>query len=170
MQKSLEKPFWSLPSVHIPMPIEDVCRFPLLAECLEYWKAASVEGLPKTIDPLELPRGLIKGVSLVDWSDERGDWVLRLSSMLIDETQRLPMGGTWFSEIFEPDELATVHARVRDIVQRGEADLARYEFMDTKSRVWSYVRLILPLSSDSVARDRYCLAMDPETFGKRVED
>ncbi|MCR9071383.1 MAG: PAS domain-containing protein [Alphaproteobacteria bacterium] len=152
------------------MPIEEIVRFPLLAECLEYWKAVSGEGLPQTIDPLQLPRGLIKGVSLVDWSDERGDWVLRLSSSLIDETHGRPMKGSTFADAFKPNALAEVHAQMRLLMERGAPDLARREFLDPKSRVWSFVRLFLPLSSNGIARDRYCLVMDPETFGKRIED
>ena len=160
--------FWTLPSVHIPLPIEEIGAYPLLAQCLTAWRQTATQGLPPTIDPLDMPPAAIKAISLAEWSGEHADWVLRLSSTLIDESHGRSMRGTTFAEAFEPTELARVHARVREILDRGEPDLAKHEFHDPNGRIWSFVRLILPLSSDGVKRDRYCLVFDPLTFGKRI--
>lgn len=153
----------------MPLPIEEISAFPLLEKALEAWEKAAAEGLPKTVDPLEMPPALIKGISLAEWSEPDGDWILRLSSTLIDESHGRAMRGTTFAEAFEPDELSRVHARLRAILERGRPDLARHEFSDPKGRIWSFVRLVLPLSSDGARCDSYCLIMDPETFGKRID-
>lgn len=160
--------FFRLPSVHIPMPIGKIDDYPVLAACLEAWRPTAANGFPQSIDPLDMPPAAIKAISLVEWSDEHSDWVLRLSSTLIDESHGRSMRGTTFSEAFVPEDLAKVHARLNEIMQRGEPDLGQHEFYDTRDRVWSFVRLILPLSSDGVKRDRYCLIYDPETFGRRI--
>jgi hypothetical protein len=36
--------------------------------------------------------------------------------------------------------------------------------------MWSFVRLLLPLSSDGVKRDRYAMIIDPVTYGRPVID
>lgn len=71
--------FWGLPSVHQQMDLSEIDRFPLLAQAFAVWRANSTEGLPKTIDPLEMPPALIKGISLIEWREEPGDWFVRLS-------------------------------------------------------------------------------------------
>ena len=162
------KNFWALPSIHIPIPIETIDAYPLLAQCLAAWRRTNVDGLPQTIDPLDMPPAAIRGISLAEWSDEHADWVLRLSSTLIDQSHNRSMRGTTFAEVFEPKELARVHTRVREIMQSGEPDIAKHEFHAPNGRIWSFVRLILPLSSDGVKRDRYCLIYDPDTFGNRI--
>lgn len=164
---NIRQKLWTLPSVHTPIPIEKIDDYPILAKCLQAWRSTVTDRLPQTIDPLDMPTAAIKGISLADWSSAHGDWILRLSSTLIDETHGRSMRGTTFSEAFKPQELAKVHARVDAILKRGEPDLAQHAFYDTNDRSWSFVRLILPLSSDGVTRDRYCLAYDPATFGKR---
>lgn len=170
MKQPFKRPdlFWALPSVHVPLDIGQVSEFPVLAACLDAWRSLSDGGLPKTIDPTEVPPAAIKGISLADWSEAHQDWILRLSSTLIDESHGRPMKGTTFSEVFLPDELEKVHGRLRAILASGEPDLARHEFTDPSGRVWSFVRLILPLADDGDVRWRFCLVHDPDTFGRRI--
>ena len=160
---------WSLPSVHIPLDLDRIPEFPLLAQCLAVWRRTVADGLPSTIDPLDMPPKAIKGISLMEWREDRGDWIVRLSATLLDQNHYRSMKGTTFADALNPDELDRTHARVRAIMEAGEPNLARHEFSDTKGRIWSFVRLILPLSSDGVRRDRYCLVMDPDTFGQRID-
>lgn len=170
MNPSVDLPdwIWDLPGFHIPLPIEQVSEFPLLEQCLAVWKRARATGLPATLDPVDLPREAIKGVSLLEWSDEVQDWVVRLSSTLLDEKHGRSMRGTSLSDGFKASDLETVRAETAKIIQSGEPDLRRREFHDPNGRIWSYVRLILPLSSDGLKRDRYALIFDPETFGQRI--
>lgn len=163
-------PFWSLPSVHIPLDIADIDAFPLLAEALTVWQRAASDGLPKTIDPLDMPPTLIKGISLIEWSEEEGDWFVRLASSLLTRGHGGPLTGARLADGLKPDQAARMRERVRIMFENEAPALDRFTFDDRKGRIWSYVRLALPLSSDGTRRDRYALIFDPETFGQRVDD
>lgn len=160
---------WDLPGFHIHLPIERVSDFPLLDQCLQIWKTARTDTLPATLDPLDLPREVIKGVSILEWNHDMQDWVVRLSSTLLDEKHGKSMRGTDLSEGFNASDVEAVRAQTATIVESGEPDLRRREYHDPNGRIWSYVRLLLPLSSDGVKRDRYALIFDPETFGQRID-
>lgn len=160
--------FWDLPGRHVHVPIERVTDYPLLAACLEIWRAASTQGLPRTLDPVDLPREVITGISLVDWNEDRQDWVIRLAAGLIESKRRQPTRGSSLSETFTPADRDTVRAEIDEVVRRAAPDLRRREFTDRQGLVWSYVRLLLPLSNNGLRCDSYALIIDPRTFGRRV--
>lgn len=161
---------WELPSHHIALPIEQVGDYPILEQCLKIWRASFTTELPMTIDPVDMPLAAIRGISLLDWDADAGDWVVRLSATLLDEGHGRNMTGTKLAEGFSIGDIAGVRAGIQAIMDRGEPDLMRREFVDGNGRTWSYVRLILPLSSDGVRRDRYALVIDPQTFGQRIDE
>lgn len=78
------------------------------------------------------------------------------------------MTGKPLSDGFSPEDFPGVFARLDRIMASGEPDLARHEFTDSRDRRWAYTRLVLPLSSDGVKRDRYAVIYDPGTFGQRL--
>lgn len=59
--------------------------------------------------------------------------------------------------------------RIRAMLANGEPALDRFDFDDRQGRLWAYVRLALPLSSDGVKRDRFSAIYDPNTFGQRLQ-
>lgn len=162
------KNIWSLPNVHVPLDLEGIHAFPLLAQALDVWRRAAVDGFPQTIDPLDMPPALIKGISLLEWREDLGDWYVRLASTLLNEGHGRPMTGTSLAEAYKPEDVDPMRRRVWEMFERGEPVLGRYEFEDARGRVWAYVRLGLPLSSDGVKQDRYAQIFDPETFGQRL--
>ncbi|MDF1790380.1 MAG: hypothetical protein P1U88_00645 [Thalassobaculaceae bacterium] len=161
--------FWSLPSVHIPLDLDQVDRFPLLAQALEVWRRGAGDGIPSTIDPLDMPPALIKGISLIEWREDAGDWYVRLASTLLAQGHGGPLTGARLADGLRPDQAGRMRERIRVMQESGHAALDRFEFDDRKGRIWSYVRLALPLSSDGIKRDRYALIFDPDTFGQRID-
>ncbi|MEQ8584521.1 MAG: hypothetical protein RLO01_04275 [Thalassobaculaceae bacterium] len=161
---------WGLPSVHVPLDLADVDRFPLLAQALEVWRRAATDGIPETIDPLDMPPALIKGISLIEWREDEGDWYVRLASTLLRQGHGAPLSGAKLADGLRPDQAQRMRDRIRAMQEKGEPALDRFDFDDRQGRIWAYVRLALPLSSDGVKRDRYALIFDPETFGQRIED
>jgi len=162
--------FWRLPSTHVAIPLEQIADYPLLAECLEVWREISTERLPETLDPLALPVAVIKGVSLFYREPQTGDWIVSLGGSLLTEGHGREMRGTGLSEGFAPGDLERVRAGIERTMARGEPELMRREFQDPQGNMWSFVRLLLPLSSDGVNRDRYAMIIDPETYGRPVID
>lgn len=155
--------------VHVPMSLDRVAEFPVLEGCLNGWRRLSEQGLPETIDPVEMPVEAIKAISLVDWDVTHGTWIVRLSSTLMDRGHGRSMSGKPLADAFSSEEFPAVCARLDEIMASGEPDLARHEFTDSQGRRWAYVRLVLPLSSDGVKRDRYSVIYDPKTFGQRLQ-
>ncbi len=162
--------FWQLPGVHTHLPIERVAEFPLLAAALAVWRETAVERLPATIDPLALPVAVIKGVSLFRRDPETGDWVVGLAGSLLTGGHGREMKGTGLADGFAPADLEAVRQGIDRAVERGEPELMRREFRDPEGRRWSFVRLLLQLSSDGVRRDRYAMVIDPDTFGAPFEE
>lgn len=154
--------------VHVPMPLDRLAEYPVLAGCLDGWRRLSDHGLPETIDPVEMPVEAIKAISLIDWDETHRTWFVRLSSTLMDQGHGRTMTGKPLSDGFSPEEFPGVCARLDNILASGEPDLARHEFTDSRGRRWAYTRLVLPLSSDGVKRDRYAVIYDPGTFGQRL--
>lgn len=158
----------TMPGLHVPMPVEDVDQYPVLARCLEVWRRNAADRLPATVDPVEMPVEAIKGISLIEWDEQLVDWVVRLSATLMDQGHGRSMTGVRMLETYRADEYSRVKERLLAIMDSGEPNLARREFVGSHDRRWAYVRLILPLSSDGVKRDRYCLIYDPASFGQRI--
>lgn len=162
--------FWTLPGTHVALPIERVADYPLLAECLRVWRASVADGLPATIDPVALPPALIKGVSLFRRDPGSDDWVVHLAGSLLTEGHGREMKGTGLADGFSAADVDKVRRGIDEAMRRGEPDLMRREFRDPQGRLWCFVRLLLPLSSDGVSRDRYAMVIDPDTFGKRIAE
>ncbi len=80
------------------------------------------------------------------------------------------MRGTGLAEGFATEDLEKVRQGIERTMARGEPELMRREFQDPQGHMWSFVRLLLPLSSDGVERDRYAMIIDPETYGRPVVD
>ncbi len=162
--------FWRLPSTHVEIPLEEIADYPLLAECLKVWREASSERLPETIDPLALPVAAIKGVSLFYREPQTGDWIVSLGGSLLTNGHGREMRGTGLAEGFAAGDLENVRRGIERAMARGEPELMRREFQDPQGHMWSFVRLLLPLSSDGEKRDRYAMIIDPETYGRPVVD
>ena len=158
----------ALPRLHVPMDLGRIVDFPILARCLDVWRSNARNGLPATVDPTEMPLEAIKGISLVDRDGESGEWIVRLASTLMDQGHGQSMSGCVLSQTYRDEDFPGVLERLEAILAAGEPNLARHEFTGSRNRRWAYVRLILPLSSDGVARDRYALLYDPATFGRRI--
>lgn len=167
MQSSSER-LLTLPRLHVPMALSAIDDYPVLARCLAVWRGNSLDRLPATVDPVEMPLESIKAISLIDWDAEVGEWVVRLSATLMDQGYGRSMTGCRLSEPYRDEEYRGVRARLEAILASGEPNLARHEFIGSRNRRWAYVRLVLPLSSDGERRDRYCLIYDPTTFGQRI--
>lgn len=170
MSASTEWPeqFLNWPSSYISLPIEQVSEFPLLEAALKAWWGAAANGLPSTLDPLDLPPALIKGISLLFWDESLQDWVIRLSATLLDEGYGRSMRGERMANAFRTEDAAVIRDAVKAVVASGQPDLMRREYMDRQGRVWSFVRLVLPLSSDGEKSDGYAFVIDPEAFGRRI--
>ncbi|WPZ33823.1 PAS domain-containing protein [Thalassobaculum sp. OXR-137] len=161
--------FLNWPSSYVSLPIEQVSDYPLLDAALKVWRDSATDGLPSTLDPLDLPPALIKGISLLFWDEDIEDWVIRLSATLLDDGYGRSMRGERMANAFRADDAPVIRDAVKAVVDSGRPDLMRREYMDREGRVWSFVRLVLPLSSDGGKPDSYAFVIDPEAFGRRID-
>jgi len=146
--------------------LERIAHYPLLAAVLEVWEASAADGLPPTIDPTLLPRAIVKGVNLFDIDPATRDARVRLSGGLITRFIGREMRGEMTASIYVGSDLEAVQRSTRIAMTSRRPGLARRRLIDSRGRLWAYVRLLLPLSSDGVRADRFASVIDPATFGR----
>lgn len=158
-------PAWQ-PGDMVEIPIERIVDYPLLAETMTVWRAAAADGLPATIDPVALPRAVVKGINLFDVDPATGDVRVRLAGSLITGFIGRELRGERTSDIYVGSDLAAVRRSTHDALAARQPSLARRHVLDSRGRRWIYVRLLLPLSSDGIHADRLATVIDPGSFGQ----
>lgn len=152
------------------MPIERIAEYPLLAAVLAVWQASASGCLPPTIDPTLLPRAVVKGVNLFDIDPVTRDARVRLSGGLVTRFIGREMRGEMTASIYVGSDLEQMERSTREALRNRRPSLARRRLIDSRGRLWAYVRLLLPLSSDGVQADRFASVIDPATFGRLPPD
>lgn len=162
-------PAWQ-PGDIADMPIERIAEFPLLAAVLEVWRDSAADGLPPTIDPTRLPRAVVKGVNLFDIDPVTRDARVRLSGALVTRFLGRELRGTMSASMYVDSDLEAMQRSTREALFGRRPSLARRKLIDSRGRLWAYIRLLLPLSSDGVQADRFASVIDPATFGRLPPD
>lgn len=162
-------PAWQ-PGDIADMPMERIAEFPLLAAVLDIWQNSAAGGLPPTLDPTLLPRAVVKGVNLFDIDPVSRDARVRLSGGLVTRFIGREMRGEMTASIYVGSDLEAMERSTREALHGRRPSLARRRLIDSRGRLWAYVRLLLPLSSDGVQADRFASVIDPPSFGRLPPD
>lgn len=162
-------PAWQ-PGDIADIPLERIVEYPLLAAVLDVWEASAAGGLPPTIDPTLLPRAIVKGVNLFDIDPVTRDARIRLSGGLVTRFIGREMRGEMTASIYVGSDLEAVQRSTKAAMTSRRPGLARRRLIDSRGRLWAYVRLLLPLSSDGVQADRFATVIDPASFGRLPPD
>lgn len=153
-----------IPSRHTDIDISESPNYPLLNEMIEHWKERSRAGLPSRIEPFDIPRALMPYVMLLDLEDEPLRLRVRLAGTEVCAKHGGELKNKTTDDFFLPDDADTVIRAALQAAETRQPSLARRDYIGLDDRMWGYVRVILPLSSDGTRVDRFFKAVEPATL------
>ncbi len=135
----------------------------MLHAVTQVWRRLALDHLPARIDPLDIPKPLLPYILILDYSVEPEDILARLAGTAVCENHGGELRGRSIFDVFEPKDAQLVLDSLKGVLARRGPTLARREFVSLDNTTLSYVRLILPLSSDGVTIDRFFNAVEPSS-------
>ncbi|WP_374466697.1 PAS domain-containing protein, partial [Ferrovibrio sp.] len=159
---------WLKTGEHRDLPISDLVTYPLLRQATSLWQAEfdAAGRLPARLDPLTLPRDLLPYVMLLDLEQagQRACLRIRLAGTEVCAKHGREMKGLTTDDFFHADDADAVVTAALTVAATGQPSLARRSYITINDRVWSYVRLILPLSRDGETVDSFFKVADPASM------
>ena len=151
-------------STHEELPLAEMPAYADLQRVHEVWsELTNKKGhFPAQLDPTSVPVSLLPYMMLLDV--EADCLRVRLAGTRVCEEHGGEMRGRTTDDFFKPEDGKKVLAAGLRVAETGEPSLARKSYIAINGRRWSYVRMILPLSSDGVKRDRLFKLLDPATL------
>jgi len=146
------------------MPITRIGDYPLLEKMYQFWQAATDGGLPSKIEPFDVPPRLMPYVMLLELENDGPRLRVRLAGTEVCAKHGGELRGKTTDDFFLPDDADTVVEAAMQSAETRQPTLARREYIGLDDRIWVYVRLILPLSTDGVTVDRFFKAVEPSTL------
>ena len=153
-----------LSSTHEELPLGDLPNYADLQRVYEVWKALTEKDgrFPAQLDPTRVPVALLPYMMVLEV--ENGRLRVRLAGTRVCEEHGGEMRGRTTDDFFKPEDGKKVLEAGLRVAETGKPSLARKSYIAINGRRWSYVRMILPLSSDGVKRDRLFKLLDPATL------
>lgn len=156
--------------MHRDIALDEIGQFPDLATALAAWQSSGGDRLPASVDPLALPRQLLPFVMLLDLqenpaaSDPPYCLRVRLAGTYICDKYGSEMRGRTTDDFFAPTDARHVVEAALQVAQFGLPSLAERQYVNLDGGIWSYVRLIAPLSRDGKRVDSFFKVLDPATL------
>lgn len=159
---------WLKTGEHRDLPMSDLAAYPLLGQATVLWRTEfdAAGRLPTRLDPLTLPRDLLPYVMLLDLEQAgpRARLRIRLAGTEVCAKHGREMKGLTTDDFFHADDADAVVTAALTVAATRQPSLARRSYITINDRVWSYVRLILPLSRDGETVDGFFKVADPASM------
>ncbi|WP_417516480.1 PAS domain-containing protein [Minwuia sp.] len=153
-----------MPSRHTEIDLSEIGQYPMLKAMVDFWQQASGESLPRRIEPFDVPKKLMPYVMLLDLETEPECLRVRLAGTEVCAKHGGELRSKTTNDFFLEDDAQAVVDAAKLAASTRKPTLARREYVGLDDRMWGYVRLILPLSSDGVKVDRFFKAIEPATL------
>lgn len=157
-------PFTSSGRQH-DIPLTEIGRYPHLAEALQSWQQSDA----RQVDPLTLPKILLPYVMLLDLERQPTRLRIRLAGTYICEKHGGELKGRTTDEFFRPADAELVVEAALTVAKFGIPSLAERHYVGFDGKLWSYVRLIAPLSRDGNGVDSFFKVLDPTSLNEIEE-
>lgn len=131
------------------LSLDRLADFPLLAELHGWWARHPPAPRRPNVDPLNIPSPLLSRLVLID-IEGPGAFRTRLAGTDVCKDRGRELRGLLLEDIHEPEELESVAAPFRQVVDTWRPDLRQRRYRTAALVDHSYVRLALPLSDDGV--------------------
>ncbi len=161
------------PTINQKLTVDDLTSSPNLAALVEVWRSACETAtgplrIPAKLDPLDLPRALLPYVMLLDFEQNvRPVLRVRLAGTYVCEKYGRELRGHTTDDFFAPEDADHVVASALDVAMKRAPDVARREYISLNGGLWSYVRVILPMSRDGHKVDSFFKALDPVSLTRQ---
>lgn len=151
------------------LPLYQLSDYPLLDGCYCHWQDSRAgDGLPARLDPVELPRPVLPGVLLLEVERRPFRLRVRLAGTTICDKYGGELRGRTTDEFLESEDAHLLRESAEAVIQGRRPSLARRSAVAVGECLWSYTRLILPLSRGAGGDvDGLFLAIDPRTLRRQ---
>lgn len=145
------------------LPLSAVDGFPVLKDVLDWWHRAGTGGVPRAVDPTDLPRKALPHLMLVDLVGTE-DAVIRLAGTLPCDLYGRELKGTSVHAFFEREGAVQVLKDLNAVADSGTPSLTLRSYVALNGKFWSYARLVLPIYPDGERATRILKALEPGSF------
>jgi hypothetical protein len=149
---------------HREIPLTEIGNYPDLADALQAWQQSAGGRAPRTIDPTALPRVLLPYVMLLDLERNPDRLRVRLAGTFICQKYGAELKGRTTDDFFSATDGRHVVQSALDVARLGMPSLAERTYVNLEGGIWSYVRLIAPLSRSGTEIDGFFKVLDPSTL------
>jgi hypothetical protein len=156
--------------LHREIPLTEIDQYPDLASALQSWQSSGSSRIPRSVDPFALPARLLPYVMLLDLEEmpERSDAPyslrVRLAGTYVCQRYGGEMKGRTTDDFFAPADARHVVEAALTVANLGLPSLAERQYVNLDGGLWSYVRLIAPLSRDGSRIDGFFKVLDPTSL------
>ncbi len=149
---------------HREIPMTEIGQFADLADALQAWQMNSGGRVPRSVDPATLPKILLPYVMLLDLEERPNRLRVRLAGTFVCQKYGGELKGRTTDDFFAPSDAQQVVASALTVARLGIPSLAERTYVNLDGGLWSYVRLIAPLSRDGHKIDSFFKVLDPKSL------
>ena len=149
---------------HRDLPLTEIGLYPNLADALQAWQQSEGCRAPRTVDPLLLPQALLPYVMLLDFEQSPTSLRVRLAGTELCAKYGGELKGHTTAEFFAMPDARHVMETAVKVARLGIPSLALRNYVNMDGKLWSYVRLVAPLSRSGTHIDGFFKVLDPSTL------
>lgn len=150
------------------LSLDCLAAFPLLGELHGWWARHLPAPRRPNLDPLNFPVPLLSRLVLID-VEGPGAFRTRLAGTDVCKDRGRELRGLLLEDIHQPEELESVAAPFRRVVETWRPDLRRRRYRTAALVDHCYVRLALPLSDNGHRVTGLLLASERVSSASSIE-
>ena len=148
---------------HHELPLDQISDYTDLRCIYQLW-AAKLPELPSQLDPTELPPTALPYVMLLDLERNPDELRVRLAGTRVCEIYGSELRGETTRSFFDDTDAKQVLSAALSVAESRQPSLAYRCYVSLSDRMWSYTRLLLPLSRNGTDVDRFFKVVEPPSF------
>jgi hypothetical protein len=153
---------------HRDIPLTEIGQYPYLADALEAWQRSEGRRAPRSVDPTSMPKALLPFVMLLDLEENPDRLRVRLAGTYVCQKYGAELRGRTTDDFFSTTDARHVINSALTVARLGIPSLAERTYVNLDGGLWSYVRLIAPLSRSGTRIDSFFKVLDPSTLQNHV--
>ncbi|WP_421709786.1 PAS domain-containing protein [Algihabitans sp.] len=148
---------------HHELSLDQISDYPDLRAIYQLWSARQPD-LPARLDPTELPPAALPYVMLLDFERDPDELRVRLAGTRVCEIYGGELRGETTRSFFDATDAEQVLSAALTVAETRQPSLAFRRYVSLSDRMWSYTRLLLPMSRNGTEVDRFFKVVEPPSF------